>query len=87
MLHYPQKVIHYRCPKEDKEMKRYQVYIYTGSIAKLRFETNSIDEACDKAYEIEKTSKEDFEGTSMYDTQEKKWFGVHKRGSAYILSK
>jgi len=68
-------------------MKRYEVYIYNGFNAKLRFETDSLDEASDKAYEIEKTSKEDFEGTAMYDNREQKWFARHMRGSAYILSK
>lgn len=35
-------------------MKRYEVYIYNGFNAKLRFETDSLDEASDKAYEIER---------------------------------
>lgn len=68
-------------------MKRYEVYIYQEGSAKLRHETNSLDEACDKGHELEKTSKETFEGTIIYDTEERKWFGQHKRGTAYVLTK
>ena len=70
-----------------KAAKRYEVYIYNGDRALLRFETNDIDEACDKAYEIEKTSKEEFEGTIIYDCKEELWFGRHKRYTAHILSR
>ena len=68
-------------------MKRYEIYITEGTGAKLRFETDSLDEACDKGHEIETTSKESFEGTAIYDTKERKWFGYHKRGTAYTLTK
>ena len=66
---------------------RYEVYIYRGFKCFLRFETNDIDEACDKAYEIEKTSKEDFGGTALYDNLKREWFGRHERGTAHIISK
>lgn len=66
-------------------MKRYEVYIYNGTHGLLRYDTDNIDEACDKAYELEKTSKEDFEGTVLYDNQKHQWFGRHERGTCYIL--
>lgn len=66
-------------------MKQYEVYIYNGFNAKLRYETNDINEAYDKAREIEKTSKEEFEGTALYDTIQEEWFGRHERGTRYIL--
>ena len=68
-------------------MKRYEVYIYSGFNCKLRHETDNIDEACDKAHEIEKTSKEDFDGTALYDNLKCQWFGKHERGTTYVLSK
>lgn len=67
-------------------MKRYEVYIYDETTAKLRFETNDLDEACDKGQELETKSKEIFEGTIIRDTKENKWFGQHKRGTAYVLA-
>ena len=66
-------------------MKRYEVYIYNGFNAKLRYETDDINEACDKAHEIEKTSKEEFEGTALYDNVKEEWFGRHERGTAYVI--
>ena len=73
-------------PKGSK-MKRYEIYIKQENAAKLRHETDSLDEACDAAHEIERSSKEDFEATAIYDTKERKWIGYHKRGAAYILAK
>ena len=35
------------------KMKRYEVYIYNGTHGLLRYDTDNIDEACDKAYELE----------------------------------
>lgn len=72
--------------------KRYEVYILNrinkeNDNLKLRFETNDIDEACDKAHEIEKTSEEQFDATAIYDDIDKKWFGYHERGTSYIMSK
>lgn len=68
-------------------MKRYEIYIKQENAAKLRYETNNINEACDMAHEIESTSKESFEATAIYDTEERKWFGYHKRGTTYTLTK
>lgn len=67
--------------------KRYEVYIYNGDHCFLRYSTDDIDEACDKAHEIEQTSEEKFEGTIIYDCKEELWFGKHKRYTAYVLSK
>lgn len=66
---------------------RYEVYIYNGFNCKMRYETNDLDEACDKAHEIEKTSPEEFEGTALYDNLHCKWFGKHERNTSYVLSK
>ena len=68
-------------------MKRYEVYTYIGDRAHLRYETNDINEACDIGDKIEKTSTEEFDGTILYDNLLRKWFGKHKKGSAYILSR
>lgn len=73
-------------------MKRYEIYIIKSlangnDYCNLRAETNNIDHACDLAYEIENTCKENFDATAIYDNDEHKWFGYHKKGTAYILSK
>lgn len=66
---------------------RYEVYIYNGAVYRLRFWTNDIDEACDKADEIEKTSKEEFDGTAIYDTKLNGFVNIHRKGTCHVLSK
>ena len=73
-------------------MSHYEVYIIESigngnDVCKLRFETNNIDAACDKATELENQSNEKFDATAIYDCRSKKWFGYHKKGTAHILSK
>ena len=71
---------------------KYEIYIIEHAtkekdIIYLRDETNDINLACDLAHNLERNSSEQFDATAIYDTKNKKWFGYHERGCAYVLSK
>lgn len=66
-------------------MEKYEIYIEKEGKAFLRSETNNIDNAWRQAYEVEHNN--DCEGSVILNTETNEWFGYHKKGSAYVLSR
>ena len=59
--------------------KRYEVNTYRGFRVNAQCETDDLEEALKKAHELEISSKDEFEGTAIYDNLHCEWVNRHER--------